>query len=209
MTPNDPRHGQERGWFAHRAAGQDPCEPCRAARRRASKLRDWNRANGRGAMQSAIGTRRRIQALVALGWPMSRLDREAGRGNKWARNILYVNGEDTYLPTRVQVAALYDRLHMRPPVATTRQEQAAITRARGIARANGWPAPLDWHDFDIDDPDQHPGRNDERLARRTADSLLDEWQWLIDNGESAERAAERVGLKPKAIEKALRRRKAA
>ena len=43
MTPNDPRHGQNRGYYAHIAAGQEVCGPCREAakrhRRRRGKLR--------------------------------------------------------------------------------------------------------------------------------------------------------------------------
>ncbi|MFC0626144.1 hypothetical protein [Kribbella deserti] len=43
MTPDDPRHGQHRGYYAHKVAGQEPCEPCRDAfnkhRRRRGKLR--------------------------------------------------------------------------------------------------------------------------------------------------------------------------
>lgn len=43
MTPDDPRHGEHRGYYAHLAAGQEPCDPCLDAfnkhRRRRGKLR--------------------------------------------------------------------------------------------------------------------------------------------------------------------------
>lgn len=43
MTPDDPRHGEHRGYYAHIRAGQKPCDPCHEAftrhRRRRGKLR--------------------------------------------------------------------------------------------------------------------------------------------------------------------------
>lgn len=38
MRDDDPRHGSTSGFHAHRRAGQEPCEPCRAADREYQRL---------------------------------------------------------------------------------------------------------------------------------------------------------------------------
>lgn len=46
MTPDDPRHGENSGYYAHHAAGQDACEPCHQAWLRHRRLRDKKKAIG-------------------------------------------------------------------------------------------------------------------------------------------------------------------
>jgi hypothetical protein len=46
MTPDDPRHGRNSGYYAHHTAGQDACEPCHQAWLRHRRLRDKKKAMG-------------------------------------------------------------------------------------------------------------------------------------------------------------------
>lgn len=46
MTPDDPRHGHHAGYMAHRAAHEDPCDPCATAHRRYTKLAKIRLARG-------------------------------------------------------------------------------------------------------------------------------------------------------------------
>lgn len=95
------------------------------------------------------GTRRRLQALIALGWPQSwladLLDRDATNLGRALRS-----GQVT-ARTAEDVAALYDRLwDTRPPTDTPRQRRAVTDTLRRAAR-HGWLTPLAW-----DDPDHDP-----------------------------------------------------
>jgi hypothetical protein len=195
MSPHDPRHGQERGYFAHRAAGEKACDRCVRARMRAEKARLLIRAAGGTLTYDAYGCHRRLQALMALGWSMRELDRRAGRGPKWMRNVLAQ--PTVYSATHERVCELYEELCMTIPVARSRQEQAGITRAKNIARRNGWPPPLAWDDIDNDPApvDATPRGN---YAR---EELLDEYDRLLTDGEIPEIAARRLGVTLRTIER--------
>lgn len=56
MSPDDPRHGESRGFYAHEAAGQDPCAPCREAWRR-HRRRAWKLAARGVPARLPIGNR--------------------------------------------------------------------------------------------------------------------------------------------------------
>ena len=121
------------------------------------------------------GTRRRVQALVALGWSQSQL---AERLGKTATNFSRTCTADT--PVRVEtaraVAALYDRLWDTRPPETGHREKIAASRARRYAAQRGWVPPLAWDGTDIDDPAAHPnatGYHPERVAAVMAGALVD------------------------------------
>ena len=95
----------------------------------------------------ATGTRRRLQALVATGWPNAQIARRMG----WADGNLaaILNGHRTSVLTRTatQVRELYDQMwDERPPVG------APSRRAAARARGRGWAPPAAWDDDKIDDP---------------------------------------------------------
>ncbi|WP_375502668.1 helix-turn-helix domain containing protein [uncultured Jatrophihabitans sp.] len=103
-----------------------------------------------------IGTRRRLQALIAIGWSLPQLAAHLDRTPAHLARTL--GGIRVTIRTAEQVRALYDCLwDLRPP-----QDNSAARAAAGAARAlavqNGWLPPLAWDDIDNDpDPDpQHP-----------------------------------------------------
>lgn len=106
------------------------------------------------------GMNRRLQALVALGWPMvelsARLGVEPNRVTSW-----FYRGQPTVrYEMHLKVKALYDELwnkfpnHHGDPIA-----KRSIKVARTIAARNGWPLPLDWDDDAIDQVDTTPVRS--------------------------------------------------
>lgn len=101
----------------------------------------------------AIGTRRRLQALVAGGWPQAQLARrlvmEPGNFG------LLLREERVYAATARAVTALYEELWRADPAAHGVHPQG-ISRARNQARANGWAPVGAWDDDHIDDPQAHP-----------------------------------------------------
>ncbi|WP_031189507.1 MULTISPECIES: hypothetical protein [Streptomyces] len=101
----------------------------------------------------ATGTRRRLQALVAVGWPLFRIGPALDMYPSMPGHLLM---ERTVYPTTAQtVAAGYGRLwntdprmHGIPP--------GSITRALRYARAQRWAPPAAWDDETIDDPTAGP-----------------------------------------------------
>ena len=163
MTPDDPRHGQPRGYYAHLKDGEQPCLACRAATSRYNNLRRMGRIN---PQVSAVGTRRRLQALMAIGWDQHSLAVEVGVTNTRISNLVRgINPEVTW-HTAARVARVYDRLSM-----TAREGTKAARYARTVARRQGWPPPLAWDDIDNDPepPAGEPVELDEVVVERILD----------------------------------------
>lgn len=99
------------------------------------------------ALVPEIGTRRRLQALIALGWPQRLIAHELGIE---ATNLSrMVNGRCRRVTAAraTEVAALYARWEMIP---------GPSPRARAHAAANYWAPPLAWDEYALDDPDATP-----------------------------------------------------
>lgn len=152
-----------------------------------------------GDIVTRLGLGRRIRALTALGWSLKRLARESGLHPHTLRELR--NGEPMPVWDRVrqQVLDAYDALHMATPTATTKSQQAAITRARNLAARNGWAPPLAWDN--IDDPYETP----DVVPTRRQPLDLAEFLYLLRGGEHPERAAKRMGVTISAVEQAARR----
>lgn len=94
----------------------------------------------------AIGTHRRIQALVTLGWSTAELSRRLGKHRSYLTKVLSVDRVDAATATAVE--ALYEQLSM------TRNSSRTANRTAMDAESRGWLPPLAWDD--IDDPDEQP-----------------------------------------------------
>jgi hypothetical protein len=102
---------------------------------------------------SPVGTRRRLRALVAVGWPQQIL---AARLGMAPGNFGTMLGCEHVLVRRaLAVRALYDELFQADPVEHG-ASPAGVTRARQRARENGWAPPGAWDDDTIDDPAAFP-----------------------------------------------------
>ena len=96
----------------------------------------------------ATGTRRRLQALIAIGWPAELLADQLGRRpNSLSRSM---TAASVTARTAQDVATLYERLwNSRPPRMTSAQ-RATADAAQAHAAARGWLPPLAWDDIDTD-----------------------------------------------------------
>lgn len=198
---NADRCGTRAGYDLHRRANETACEPCRRAAARYEQERQLDIIGGRPRLVDATGTRRRIQALIAIGYRHTVLATELGVSHDVIRkrSIAPKVNRDT----AAAVAGLYDRLSMTVPVGRTPGERVAISRARNLAARNGWPPPLAW-----DNPDDHterPTATTPDAACYPAHELVAEWHWLEAAGESIDQAARQLGVTVGAIEKALER----
>lgn len=106
-----------------------------------------------GAQVDALITRRKLQALVALGWSQAKLADRLDQSPGNFGHTLHDN-PTVLASTERAVAALYDELSMQVPPAD--EWRAKIARARSIryAQERYWFPPLAWDD--IDDPSSEP-----------------------------------------------------
>jgi hypothetical protein len=96
----------------------------------------------------ATGTRRRLQALIAIGWPAELLADPLGRRpNSLLRSM---TGQSVTARTAYEVASLYERLWNTTPPRMTGEQRAVADAARAHAAARGWLPPLAWDDIDTD-----------------------------------------------------------
>lgn len=146
MSPNDPRHGTVSGY---RAGCRTAC--CRAGIARYNQVRELRNLNGEPLTDliAALGTQRRLQALMALGWSLARLEQHTDIDRTYLRFILRNN--DRVAPkTADRVGLAYDALSMTLPPNRTRGERQGVTRTLRYAQAHGYAPPLAWDDIDRD-----------------------------------------------------------
>lgn len=130
-----------------------------------------------GAKVDGTGTTRRIQALVAVGWSLSKIAAELGVLPSNFTKVAH-GRRDVTAGTRKAVAALYDRWNLTPPLAT-KYDLIAYRRSLAYAKARGWLPPLALDDDRIDDPRWTPdslstdGPGNRRLHPEDVEFLLD------------------------------------
>jgi len=101
-----------------------------------------------GARVDATGSRRRLQALMAMGWPVGGLADQLGRRTNSIQRSM--TGESVTARTAQDVAALYERLSNTTPPRATSEQRAAADAAKAHATAQGWLPALAWDDIDTD-----------------------------------------------------------
>ncbi len=134
--------GSNSGYSRHMKTDRTPCRPCRKARDQYNKRLNYRRhLNGGRVAVDATGTRRRLQALSAIGWRYEDMAALIGVGKDVVRD--YARSSWVQPATAVKVTAVYEKLSGTPG-------PSAITRRR--AEAKGWVPPLGWDEGEIDDP---------------------------------------------------------
>ena len=131
-----------------------------------------------GAVVDGTGTRRRLQALVAIGWTQERLGRKLGMS---ASNMDSLIERDRVLArTAARVRDLYRELAGQPPPARTAAQRCAINRSRRYAAARGWASPMAWDGEEIDNPAARPDTRGARTPTRPRPASLPD---AIPDGE--------------------------
>lgn len=138
---NDPRHGTVPGYSQHIRSRLEPCQPCRTAQMRYVKKWKLNHLDGSRATIDATGTRRRIQALCRIGWPMRTIADRANVGIGTVSRIATKGNERVRTVVADRIAGVYDELSGSP---------GPSPHSVRHATRNRWAPPLSWDDIDSD-----------------------------------------------------------
>lgn len=99
------------------------------------------------ALVPEIGTRRRLQALVALGWPQTLIAHELGVEVTNLSRMVHGRCKHVTAARATEVDELYTRWEMTP---------GPSSRARAQAARYRWAPPLAWDEHALDDPAATP-----------------------------------------------------
>lgn len=152
----------------------------------------------RQKLLSSTGSARRLQALLAIGWPLTRVAPYIGVDHRGVHRLIHQ--PYIFRSTAEAVVAVYEQLKGEKP------EDHGVSligaqKSRRLAERNGWPAPLWWEDMGhIDDPDFDPAavkdelsRNEEAAVRRS------EIEHLMSYGLDHETIAVRMDMHPTTV----------
>lgn len=146
-----------------------------------------------------VGTQRRLQALMAIGYSHADFGRILGRSRNYTYELM---APDKLVTERTAglIADLYDRLCMTPPTG------GYASRTRKWAARQGFAPPLAWDDIDHDPA---PAPAEDRYDEQSYDEAMvlrvlngGERPRRMTNAEAAEVVRRMVaqGLTPKQIE---------
>lgn len=183
MTPDDPRHGTNAGYIAHRRENGVACDECKRGRATYQRRRNYDQQLGRPRIIPSIGVQRRVHALQRMGWSLRVIALECG----WAvpQDLYYALHSPTCSRrTWLRVARTYERLCMTSPPRTS-----GSVRARNRAERLGYAPPLAWDN--IDDPAEQPnlGGVDDAVDMVVVDRILAHDASLARTATTAERRA--------------------
>ncbi len=142
---------------------------------------------GGDGLVPCIGTRRRIQALAALGWPQKTLAARIGEREKHVSQ--FMRRERITADKARRVKAVFAELCM---------TEGPSDQCRKRARALGWFPPLAWDD--IDNPDENPD-----LTEQPA-TFMDRYLEMRDTLQLTDpQIAARMGIQLQSLHVNLRR----
>lgn len=148
----------------------------------------------------ATGTRRRIQALVAMGWTLKALGPHLGFHPRRLTDFLYA--ERVLASTARRIADRYRTVQTWNP-ADHGVPAVSQTMARNLAAREGWHGPLDWED--IDDPDCKPegwGKSRAKPDSQRVVADLTRVAELTAAGETAQQIADELGCHKRTVVRA-------
>ncbi|MFT4225322.1 hypothetical protein [Micropruina sp.] len=149
---------------------------------------------------STIGTRRRLEALCAIGWSLAEISRHAGMSDSWAAMIL--RSIRTTPDVAAKIRAIYDQLWNQQPPTDTWGDRINRGRAKARAARRGYAPPLAWDDDTIDEAHAQPfGHNPSTQPKRRTATIIE----AIDDGAPLADLTRRFGIKPDSIYSVLKR----
>ncbi|MFG3048103.1 hypothetical protein ACGFZR_24625 [Streptomyces sp. NPDC048241] len=152
------------------------------------------------ALVDGTGTRRRLRALLVVGWPQNEMAARAGLERMTIGEQIRCVTPTTFGSTARAVRALYDELWNQDPAAHGIGDRW-IAEAKARAAKRRWAPPAAWDDDYIDSPAAVPdlGEHVDRYAAISEDAL-----WLMaEQDYTREQAAHRLGITQRHLDRAL------
>lgn len=149
MCPAHHRHGTDNGCYTGHGCR---CESCRGyAREYAFWLTNLHRAGKTPpyAAHDARGVRRRLEALLALGWTIPDVATRVGVNRALA--LRWLTATTVEAKTIERVSQVFTELCMQQPPTDTPNRLGIVNRTRALAASRGYLPPLAWDDIDTDD----------------------------------------------------------
>lgn len=151
-----------------------------------------DRPDPKGKGVDPTGARRRLQALMALGWSGHRIATHAGVSRSTIFNVLA--DKPLHASVRDRIITAYQDMQHLLPEARDEGEARAITRTLNRARKAGWAPPAAWDEEDLDNPEAPEPTATTDTRRADYEEVFDEWLFLVELGTNHEEATERVGV---------------
>lgn len=124
------------------------CVPCREAAWRYEQSRRWLASQGRSLTVPALGFRRRVEALMCMGWSQAELAPLLGLPNQQSVSAKCFRHKRIKRVLHERMVKVYDELHMQ------RATGPKAEWVRAYAFGRGYAPPFAWDD--IDDPAERP-----------------------------------------------------
>lgn len=147
-----------------------------------------------------IGTRRRLQSLVAMGYTKVYLAEYLGMTSVAVTRLCLEFAAFTSVQATVETAKRVDKMwrelqHLPPPAGSP------AVAARNRARKHGWVVPFAWDEDRIDDPTAEPYQ-----PGTGRDAWFDDYEELKQMGLTNQQVAQRWGITRDGLQCRLRRR---
>lgn len=151
-----------------------------------------------GASVPSIGTTRRLQALVALGYSIREIAKESGRSECAVSRACGARTPVVTAAFARDIIDVFNNLHMVIP-----PDSEGSRKARNRARKLHWRLPLEWDEDEIDDPDIGPAITREvKRADRAEQYHASKVRGLTDSQIAAE-----LGIHPSSLSQWLFRQR--
>lgn len=148
-------------------------------------LADRTNRDGREPFVARVGTVRRIQALMFLGWTAEAMREHCGMNTA---NLIHQQGRWVTRSTHDTVAAMYRDLCARP---------GPSVRTANRARKNGYVGPAAWHNIDRDPEPFYglaPEEPEQEIDTVVVDRLLARQRVSSNNAEKLEAMRRWLGM---------------
>jgi hypothetical protein len=145
----------------------------------------------------AIGSTRRMQALVAIGYTQTYLAERVGMSRSSSTDVFHGRRLCVTARRARLIVSLYDELSTMPPVDDSRWVRCSRERAIQL----GWADPFAWEDDDIDNPDAAPAP----LPPNRAPTRVELYVELTELGFTSWEIAERMGIDEDSLRRWLER----
>ena len=148
--------------------------------------------------RNATGSRRRLQALMTIGWSLRQIEIQMNYSHGTLTNVM----TNQYITRRKEqdVKNIYNTLWNKKPIPVTHAEKVAVSKTINHARKKNYAPPMAWDDDTIDDPTATPAiRGGDHKSINYLEERLEQVKHLYNLGLPDHVIADRLGISERTI----------